>query len=45
MAHMPRDKSLDSTLALLRDGYVFIPNRCARYGARAGGETDTLLAG
>lgn len=28
----PRDKRLDGTLALLREGYEFIPNRCRRLG-------------
>lgn len=31
MAIIPRDKSLDSTLALLREGYHFLPNRQHRY--------------
>jgi fatty-acid peroxygenase len=31
MAQIPRDKGLDSTLALLFDGYRFISNRCRRY--------------
>lgn len=31
MAHIPRDKGLDSTLALLLDGYTFIAKRCQRY--------------
>ncbi len=29
---IPHDKSPDSTLALLREGYDFIPKRCRRYG-------------
>ncbi|MEV4758601.1 cytochrome P450 [Micromonospora sp. NPDC049559] len=29
---MPRDRSPDSTLALLRDGYRFVSRRCDRYG-------------
>ena len=33
MPRIPRDKSLDSTLALLRDPYGFIASRCRRYGA------------
>lgn len=33
MPHIPRDKSLDSTLALLWDPYRFISKRCRRYGA------------
>ena len=32
MPRIPRDKSLDSTLALLRDPYGFIASRCRRYG-------------
>ncbi|MGB3653243.1 MAG: cytochrome P450 [Rivularia sp. (in: cyanobacteria)] len=31
MPQIPRDKSLDSTLALLSDGYNFISKRCQRY--------------
>ena len=31
MSQIPRDKSLDSTLALLRDPYRFISKRCRRY--------------
>src|SRR3569832_1288536 len=27
----PRDPGLDNTLALLREGYFYIPNRCRRY--------------
>lgn len=30
-----RTRSFDSTLALLREGYNFIANRCARYGSDA----------
>lgn len=30
---IPRDSSPDSTLALLREGYLFISNRCDRYGS------------
>ncbi|WP_151637977.1 cytochrome P450 [Noviherbaspirillum aerium] len=30
MKPIPRDKALDSTLALLREAYNFIPNRCGR---------------
>jgi fatty-acid peroxygenase len=30
---IPRDPSPDSTLALLREGYSFIPERCKRLGA------------
>ncbi|WP_119677333.1 cytochrome P450 [Indioceanicola profundi] len=30
---IPSDGSLDSTLALLREGYRFIPNRCERLGS------------
>lgn len=29
--HMPRDNNLDSSFALLRDGYTFISKRCQRY--------------
>ncbi len=31
MPQIPRDRSPDSTLALLRDGYRFISKRCARH--------------
>ena len=31
MPQIPRDKSLDSTLALLREGYTFVSTRCERY--------------
>lgn len=31
MPSMPRDQALDSTIALLNEGYAFIPNRCRRY--------------
>lgn len=31
MASIPRDNSLDGSLALLREGYEFIGNRCRRY--------------
>lgn len=31
MQQIPRDESLDSTLALLLDGYLFISKRCQRY--------------
>lgn len=31
MSSIPRDKSFDSTLALLSEGYPFISNRCRRY--------------
>ncbi len=31
MYQFPRDKSLDSSLALLSEGYRFIPRRCRRY--------------
>lgn len=27
-----RERNLDGTLALLREGYEFIPKRCRRYG-------------
>lgn len=30
MKPIPKDKALDSTLALLREAYNFIPNRCGR---------------
>ncbi len=30
---IPRDPSPDSTLALLREGYSFIPERCRRFGS------------
>lgn len=33
MPEIPRDTSLDSTLALLRDPYEFIAKRCRRYGS------------
>ena len=29
----PRTLSRDSTLALLSEGYAFIPERCERYGS------------
>jgi fatty-acid peroxygenase len=32
MADIPREKTLDSTLSLLRDGYPFIQKRCKQYG-------------
>lgn len=35
MTPIPRDKSPDATLALLRDGYRFVSNRCRRYGSDA----------
>lgn len=31
MSAIPRDKNLDSTRALLREGYTFISTRCERY--------------
>jgi fatty-acid peroxygenase len=31
MSQIPHDKSLDSTLALLSDGYTFISKRCQRH--------------
>ncbi len=31
MSDIPRDRSLDSSLALLRIGFPFILNRCGRY--------------
>ena len=30
---IPRDRGLDSTLALLKEGYAFIPERCRVYGS------------
>lgn len=30
-AALPRDRAFDSTLALLSEGYAFIPNRCRRH--------------
>ena len=33
MASIPRDHQLDSTLALLSEGYAFISNRCRLYGS------------
>ena len=33
MPGFPRDKSFDSTLALIRDPYEFIAKRCRRYGS------------
>ena len=33
MAPIPRDHQLDSTLALLSEGYTFISNRCRLYGS------------
>ena len=33
MASIPRDRQLDSTLALLSEGYTFISKRCRRYGS------------
>ncbi|CAD7025760.1 cytochrome P450 [Pseudorhizobium halotolerans] len=33
MSRIPRDRSFDSTLALLLDPYGFISKRCRRYGA------------
>ena len=32
-AKVPSDGALDSTLALLRDGYLFVSNRCERLGS------------
>jgi fatty-acid peroxygenase len=31
MPHIPRNRSLDGTLALLSDGYKFISHRCRRH--------------
>lgn len=33
MTSMPKDKLPDSTIALLREGYQFIPNRVRKYGS------------
>ncbi len=33
MPAIPRDPSPDSSLALLSEGYAFIPNRCRRFGS------------
>lgn len=33
MAHIPREPGLDSTLALLADGYTFLSKRCQRHGS------------
>jgi cytochrome P450 len=33
MASIPRDRQLDSTLALLSEGYTFISKRCRLYGS------------
>lgn len=33
MAVIPGDRWTESTLALLREGYLFIPNRCRTYGS------------
>ncbi len=33
MTSVPRDPLPDATLALLRDGYRFIPRRCERFGS------------
>jgi fatty-acid peroxygenase len=30
---IPRDPGIDSTLALLREGYTFIPKRCRQFGS------------
>lgn len=30
---IPRDRGLDSTLALLKEDYAFIPERCRVYGS------------
>ena len=32
MTKIPREESLDSSLALLSEGYTFIATRCERYG-------------
>ena len=31
MSQIPHEKSVDSSLALLSDGYMFISKRCQRY--------------
>ena len=33
MARIPREKSFDATVALLRDPYEFVSKRCRRYGS------------
>jgi fatty-acid peroxygenase len=33
MDTMPSDTAFDSSLALLTEGYEFIPKRCARHGS------------
>lgn len=35
MAGIPRDRGVDSTAALLREGYVFVSRRCERLGTDA----------
>lgn len=47
---IPRDRSLDSTIALLREGYRFIPSRCRRlrsdiFVARLMGEKAIWISG
>lgn len=41
-AELPRTKAPDSTLALLLEGYAFIPSRCRRFGSDA---FETRIAG
>jgi fatty-acid peroxygenase len=50
MRDIPHDRALDSTLALLREGYTFLPNRRHRYqsdifGLRLMGEPTVCLSG
>jgi fatty-acid peroxygenase len=50
MAHIPHDSALDSTLAFLREGYDFLPNRHHRYQSdivklRLMGEPAVALSG
>lgn len=35
MTTIPRDTTVDSTLALLSEGYAFVSNRCNLYGSDA----------
>lgn len=43
MSSFPRDPAPDATLALLRDGYEFVPKRCRRLGSDAF-ETRLMLS-
>lgn len=43
MTPFPRDPAPDATLALLRDGYEFVPKRCRRFAADAF-ETRLMLS-